>query len=268
MDPKYVLIFLASTEGAKQCLDNGAAVAERLGLPLRLAHVQIGAGSIVLPSQEQLSEYEAEHLGEFEQKQTQSLREIVKEWAHARGIDAPFDLFEGDEWHVMRRYRSKARLVVLASPHTQPLGHRDVLRAALLRSGHPVVMIPPQWTGAFGARLLVGWEDVAPLRRSLTAFSPFLSAASHVEVVAVNQEEAGLETAREALGAIAPHAVYRRLDGEGRRTADVLLDEARKTGSDGIVMGAFRRGEILNWLIPGTSSRLIQDSFVPLLMSS
>lgn len=268
MDPNFVLIFLASTQGAKQCLDTGAAVAGLLNLPLRLAHVQIGPGSIVLPSQEQLSEYEAEHLGEFEQKQTQSLREIVKEWAHACGVDAPFDLFEGDEWHVMRRYRGKARLVVLASPHTQPLGHRDVLRAALLRSGHPVVMIPPEWSGAFGQRLLLGWEDVAPLRRAIVAFTPFLSSASHIEVVAVNQEEPALDAARGVLESIAPHAVYRRVDGEGRRTSDVLLDEARKIAADGIVMGAFRRGEILNWLIPGTSSRLIQDSFVPLLMSS
>ena len=31
-------------------------------------------------------------------------------------------------------------------------------------------------------------------------------------------------------------------------------------------MGAFRRGEILNWLARGTSTQLIQSSALPLLM--
>ncbi len=268
MELPFVLVLLASATGAAECLNIGAKVSHTLSRPLRLTHVQIGPGSIVLPSQEQLSEYEAEHLAEREQTQTEAIRALVEEWTCANGIAAPLDVFEGDEWHVMRHYHGKVGLVVLASPHTQPVGHRETLRAALLRSGHPVVMIPPGWSGGFGSRLLVGWEDVPPLRRAIDAFAPFLSAAAQVDVVAVEQDEASLQLARSVIAPVAPAATFRLVSAAGRKTAAVLLDEARACQSDGIVMGAFRRGEILNWLAPGTSSRLIHDSFLPLLMSS
>lgn len=267
MEPPFVLVLLASTTGATECLTIATKVSQTLARPIRLAHVQVGPGSIILPSQEELSEYEAEHLADREQAETEAIRALVASWTHGTGTDVPLDVFRGDEWRVMRHYRGKVSLVVLASPHTQPIGHRETLRAALLRTGHPVVMVPPGWTGDFGRRLLVGWEDVPPLRRALAAFTPFLSAAAQVDVVAVEQDQASLDLARTVIGPIAPAATYRLVGAAGRKTANVLLDEARASQSDGLVMGAFRRGEILNWLAPGTSTRLIHDSFLPLLMS-
>jgi len=263
----FILVLLASTTGATECLTIASKVGETVQRPIQIAHVQVGPGAIILPSQEQLSEYEAEHLADRESAQTEAIRALVGTWNHSAKQQAELDEFVGDEWRVMRHYRGKVAMVVLASPHTQPVGHRETLRAALLRAGHPVVMVPPGWTGSFGHRLLVGWEDVAPLRRAVAAFAPFLAAAEQVDVVAVQQEPAVLDVARSVLGPIAPGARYRVVAAEGRRTATALLDEARACHADGLVMGAFRRGEILNWLVPGTSSRLILESFVPLLMS-
>ncbi len=267
MEAPFVLVLLASTTGATECLSVAAKVGQTLGRPIQLVHVQVGPGSIILPSQEELSEYEAEHLSDREQAETEAIRALVATWNQSSGTPATIDVFRGDEWRVMRHYRGKVSLVILASPHTQPVGHRETLRAALLRTGHPVVMVPPGWTGTFGRRLMIGWEDVPPLRRAISAFAPFLSAAVQVEVVAVEQDQASLDLARSVIDPIAPAATYRLVAAAGRRTANALLDEARTNQSDGLVMGAFRRGEILNWLAPGTSSRLIHDSFLPLLMS-
>ncbi len=266
MESQFILVLLASTRGATQCLQAAAVVSERLGQKLRLAHVEIGSRSILLPSQEQLSEYEVEHLAERERRETEQLREIVTEWTRTSGIHAEFDLYQGDEWRVMRHYRKSASMVVLAAPHAQPIGHREALRAALWRTRHPVVMVPPTWDGGFGRRLMVGWRDMPPLRRALAAFAPFLGAAEQVEVVAVDQDASALESARAAIAPMARGASYRVVDSGGRRTAAALLEAASAGQADGLVMGAFRRGEILNWLVPGTSSRLIQASTLPLLM--
>jgi nucleotide-binding universal stress UspA family protein len=266
MESKFILVLLASTTGAPQCLRVAAAMSQRLGQRLRFAHVEIGPRAILLPSQEQLSEYEVEHLVERERAETEKLGKIVSDWTHEHGISAEFDLYKGDQWRVMRHYRRTASMVVLAAPDTQPVGHREGLRAALIRIRHPVVMVPPTWEGGFGRRLLVGWRDVPPLRRALQSFGPFLAAAEQVEAVAVDQESSALDAARAALDPITPAASYRVVASEGRRTATVLLDAATAWQADGLVMGAFRRGEILNWLVPGTSSRLIHSSPVPLLM--
>lgn len=267
MDDAYILVLLASTIGAQECLDVAAIISRSLDQPLRLLHVQVGPGSLVLPTQEHLSEYEVEHLEEREQKETDMLADMVADWSRHSGLAAPIEVVTGDEWRALRPHRTKASLVVLASPHTQPVGHRETLRAALLRAGHPVVMIPPGWHGSFGRRLVVGWQDVLPLRRAIVSFGPFLSRAEQVLVIAVQQDEASLVEARNSLDTLAPAAVYRLVAAEGRKTATVLLEEARQAEADGIVMGAYRRGEILNWLMPGTSTRLIQDSTIPLLMS-
>ncbi len=267
MDDAYILVLLASTTGAQECLDIAAIMSRSLGQPLRLLHVQVGPGSLVLPTQEHLSEYEVEHLEEREQKETDMLADLVADWSRHAGLAAPLEVVTGDEWRALRPHRTRATLVILASPHTQPVGHRETLRAALLRAGHPVVMIPPGWHGSFGRRLLVGWQDVPQLRRALAAFGPFLGQAEQVTVIAVQQDEAVLVEARKVIEPFAPGAVYRAVAAEGRRTAIVLLDEARQAEADGIVMGAYRRGEILNWLRPGTSTRLIEESTIPLLMS-
>ncbi len=266
MESKFILVLLASTTGATQCLRIASVMSERLGQKLRLAHAEIGPRSILLPSQEQLSEYEVEHLADRERLETEKLHDVVSQWTSTAGISAEFDLYKGDEWRVMRHYRKTASMVVLAAPHTQPVGHREALRAALLRTRHPVVMVPPAWEGSFGRRLMVGWWDVPPLRRALRAFRPFLAAAEQVEAVTVGQDESVLEGARAALAPIASGASYRMVAADGRRTADVLLDAAAAYQADGLVMGAFRRGEILNWLARGTSTRLIQSSSLPLLM--
>ena len=267
MEQPVILVLLASTTGAIPCLSAATEAARVLGKKIQVAHVQVGPGSIILPSQEQLSEYEAEHLADREEAETEAIRALVTQWSAETGVNAPLDVFQGDEWRVMRHYRGKVSLVVLASPHTQPVGHRETLRAALLRAGHPAVMIPPEWNAGVGRRLMIGWEDVPPLRRAIAAFAPFLRTAEVVDVVAVEQDDATLDLARSVIGPVAPAAGYRRILAAGRKTAAVLLEEARTTNADGLVMGAFRRGEILNWLAPGTSTRLIHDSFLPLLMS-
>lgn len=266
MESPFILVVLASTIGAQQCLRIATEMSERLGQKLRLAHVEIGPRSIVLPSQEQLSEYEVEHLAERERGETEKLRDIVADWTRSSGLSVEFDLYKGDEWRVMRHYRISASMVVLAAPDTQPIGHRESLRAALLRTRHPVVMVPPTWEGGFGRRLMVGWRDIPPLRRALASFRPFLASAEQVEAVAIDEEATALDGARAAIGPISAEATYRVIPSEGRRTATVLLEAAAAYQADGLVMGAYRRGEILNWLVPGTSTRLIHQSTLPLLM--
>ncbi|MDA8052456.1 MAG: universal stress protein [Rhodospirillales bacterium] len=267
MDDPYILVLLASTTGAQECLDVAASISRTVGQPLHLLHVQVGPGSLILPTQEQLSEYEVEHLDEREQAETDALADLAADWTRQSGLAASLEVVRGDEWRALRPHRIRASFVVLASPHTQPVGHRETLRAALLRAGHPVVMIPPGWQGTFGRRLLVGWEDVPPLRRAIAAFSPFIGRAEQITVVAVQQDETALAEARTSLEKLAPGATYKGVGADGRKTAAVLLEEARQAEVDGIVMGAYRRGEILNWLMPGTSTRLIQESTIPLLMS-
>ena len=82
----------------------------------------------------------------------------------------------------------------------------------------------------------------------------------------VGQEESVLDGARAAIAPIATEPCYSAVGSNGRRTADLLLDAAAAYRADGLVMGAFRRGEILNWLARGTSTRLVQSSSLPLLM--
>ena len=147
-----------------------AILSLRLGRKLRVVHVEIGLRSIVLLWQKELSEYEPEHLADRERSETEKLRALIADWTRASGIAAEFDCFDGDEWRVTRHDRGKASMVVLAAPHTQPVGHCETLRAVLLRTGHPVVMVQPECEGRLGRRLMVGSEDAPPLRRALAPF--------------------------------------------------------------------------------------------------
>jgi len=168
-------------------------------------------------------------------------------------------------------------LFVASSPYREGAspGWDDLVETALFGSGHGVYFVPPGTQPRSSlAKVLVAWADTREPARAVAEALPFLRSAAEVEIVSV--AEAPEKPAALGLGAvdIAAHldrhgisVTIRPLDKARRSVTDVLLDEALRVSADLIVMGAYGHSRWREWIVGGTTRRMLAESQVPILMA-
>jgi len=147
----------------------------------------------------------------------------------------------------------------------------------LLRSGRPTLALPRGATLARRPRrVLVAWSDTPESARALHEALRWLPSGCALRIVTV----AGAGHARDVYesttgasalaGHLASHdtmATFDVLDGQGRPPEDVLLDEARTTSADLIVMGCYGHSHAAEYVFGGVTRALLHRSRVPLLLA-
>ncbi|WP_413626391.1 universal stress protein [Luteibacter sp. Lutesp34] len=166
--------------------------------------------------------------------------------------------------------------VPLEAAPMQPVAKRWFTHL-LLRSGRPTLALPRGATLARRPRrVLVAWSDTPESARALHEALRWLPSGSALRIVTV----AGAGHARDVYesttgasalaGHLASHdtmATFDVLDGQGRPPEDVLLDEARTTSADLIVMGCYGHSHAAEYIFGGVTQALLRRSRVPLLLA-
>ena len=68
------------------------------------------------------------------------------------------------------------------------------------------------------------------------------------------------------LGLPAERVSFRTIGPKGGEEGDSLLAAVAKAGADGLVMGAYRRGRVMEWILGGVTRHVLHNATVPLLM--
>jgi hypothetical protein len=159
-----------------------------------------------------------------------------------------------------------ASLVVLAQPSA---GARPAAAggfdAALFATGKPVLVVPPGDGAPFGRHLAVGWRDVPATRRCLAALRPWLLAAATVSVIAVTHGDVPQPPDWNAANLPAA-ATFRSVRPAGRPDGELLLQEAEALGADGLAIGAYRQGRLVERLVGGVTADVLRLAKIPVLM--
>jgi nucleotide-binding universal stress UspA family protein len=174
---------------------------------------------------------------------------------------------------VAQMGRLRDLLVVGRSPAAVG-GASGTLEAALMESGRPLLIMPPDWTRPLDGTTVVAWKDVAEAARAVTAAMPFLARANRVEVVEVHEgqstEETGVGDSAESLVAnLALHRVTakaRRVLAGNRSGPDALLAAAHDSDADLVVMGAYGHSRLREMIFGGFTRRLLGAADLPVLM--
>jgi nucleotide-binding universal stress UspA family protein len=119
--------------------------------------------------------------------------------------------------------------------------------------------------GGFGRHLAVGWRDDAHTRRSLEKLRPFLFAAEAVSVIAVTNDTAPLP-ADWAAAHLPQGAQWHVEKPDGRNDGTALLAAATALGADGLAMGAYRHGRLVERILGGVTSDVLREATIPVLM--
>jgi nucleotide-binding universal stress UspA family protein len=145
--------------------------------------------------------------------------------------------------------------------------------ALLLRTGRPVLIVPPGVDALTGRRVIVAWKDTREARRAVADALPLLHRADEVVVVEVcglGEEQDCQYRLRDVAQYLAHHrvaAVGERVRPAEATTANALLRLAEEEGADLIVAGAYGHSRLGEWLFGGMTQDLLANSPVCCLFS-
>jgi len=174
--------------------------------------------------------------------------------------------------HVALHARTRDLCLVPMMDHLD--GQRSVAEAVVFGSGRPVLLFRPGAADLLGGGLstVVAWDGSRTAARALADALPLLSKARQVRVLTVINEKA---EARSGLGdevvrhlkAHGVDAVADEVDAAGRKVGQVFSDYVVQYRSDLLVMGAYGRSRVTEFILGGATEYMLHDPKVPLFLS-
>ena len=150
---------------------------------------------------------------------------------------------------------------------------RKALDRALLDSGVPMLVLPPEWTGkSVGRNVVIAWNGGREALRAVHDAMPILEKAAKVTIFAFSARPSDLRASAEMLGDhLKAHGVASRIS-DWTNTGDLSAIEALFASldtqdADLIVAGAFGHSRFYEGMFGGVSLDLLRQQSLPVLMS-
>ena len=166
-------------------------------------------------------------------------------------------------------------LIVAPAPagSSREVVRRGALDRALLESGAPMLIMPPDWTGgAVGSNVVIAWNGGREALRAVHDAMPFLEKAGKVTVFCFSSRPSDLRASAAMLvDHLATHGVPAHIS-DWTNTGDLSAIEALFASldtqdADLIVAGAFSHSRLYEGLFGGVSLDLMRQQSLPVLMS-
>jgi nucleotide-binding universal stress UspA family protein len=151
----------------------------------------------------------------------------------------------------------------------------DLVRSVLMASGRPVLIVPHFGEFAsIGDTVVIAWKEARESARAVADALPFLKRARKVVVVSISTpheqgvretlSDAGIAAflARHGIAADVRHEVAEDID-----AGNLLLSRTADLEADLIVMGAYSRLRLSEFVLGGVTRVMLQAMTVPVLMS-
>ncbi|MDA1021899.1 MAG: universal stress protein [Proteobacteria bacterium] len=162
-----------------------------------------------------------------------------------------------------------ADLIVVAKPETQSgLGVRT-LEAALLETGKPVLMAPPNPAGMVGVHVAIAWDGGTESAKAVSATMPLLTSADAVTVFSApvsTEPRLAVEKLIEYLAWHDIKATAESIDVKATGVGDALLDGAARAGADVLVMGGYGHSRARQLVMGGVTSHIIKATEMPVIL--
>jgi nucleotide-binding universal stress UspA family protein len=177
----------------------------------------------------------------------------------------------GPEPYWLAEYGRAADLLVVGRPGDGDGVSLDMLEAALLDSGRPLLIPPAASMAGLPETVAIAWKATPEAARAVTAAMPFLSMAKQIVVLTVAEDETTTEeegTARLVTN-FRWHGVpvaSRRLQPDAHGAAETLLAAAGEHAGL-LVMGGYGHSRLREWIFGGFTQRVLRDAEIPVLMA-
>jgi nucleotide-binding universal stress UspA family protein len=196
--------------------------------------------------------------------------------AAREGVACEWLIGEGDAADLLGMAARLQDLIVVGQSdweHTESAW--DVAERMVLTSGKPTVVIPRGGgIETVGKNVLVAWNDSREAAEALLAARPFLKRADRVTLLTGQGREILPTRANvpklDVSSYLSRHgiaATVQTLEDPDADAGKAILATATKLHADLIVMGAYGRNWLTEWLLGGATRHILKTAAVPVLMA-
>lgn len=286
MTIKNILVPLDGTDATHPALEIALSVARNLKGHVDVLHVKTDSKSVVPLLGEGMSGNMIEEMIEFAEKETAertsnarrlfdatcSEMEIsVANKPDGNGVSARWVENVGREEDLVAKLGRLSDMIVVPLPGTDPEPSVAMtVNAALFETGRLVLLAPPKTPKEFGMKGAIAWNGSIQSARALTAAMPIIESAKSTVIMTAES----LRTEADGAAQLAESLAWRGLavdtqileEGQGPVGSE-LLNACKDNGTDFLVMGAYTRSRLRQWILGGVTSYVLENAELPVLMA-
>lgn len=210
-----------------------------------------------------------------EHAKTMAEREGVSLVSYGEATELPsiaFHQTKGPVLSVLQEESQLTDLIVCAKP-TPGLGTDmgNVLPDLLIGSRRPFLITPEAAPEQIGRHVVIAWNGGSEAASAVRQARGFLPVAEKIEVVIVSDDEKNgrAEIAR-PIAYLAYHGIKaeaRVITGKARGSGETLMAYAEEQGADLLIMGAYGRSRVREFIFGGATRKVLQEAKMPVFMA-
>lgn len=287
MTIRTVLAPLGSSQNPSSHLAGAFAFAKRLGAHVDVFHISpdprdsvayVGEGVTGAIIEDLMSAAEQEG----DARATQSRAEFdsmcaateaaVAETAAAGGFSAAFASVTGRIYDLVALRGRLADVIVVPRPQKgDDAMVQATLEVALMETGRPVLVVPPEPVSELGERVVVLWSGAEEAARAVAGALPLLHKARTVAAYSFSRYAKPPAQAADLVTYLGWHGItvgaHGDIDTAGRDVADAAFEKLDENRADLVVMGAYTHSRLRHLIFGGMTSAMLERARVPVLMA-
>jgi nucleotide-binding universal stress UspA family protein len=177
----------------------------------------------------------------------------------------------GDEARWLAEHGRAADLIVMGRSRNGEGLAMDMLEAALIDSGRPVLIAPRQGRRELSGVVAIAWKDRPEAARAIAAAQPFLQLAKKIVIISISEDMSSNRPSCERLcRAISwqnSATSVQCLKPERRPPVETLLAAAHAASADMLIMGGYGHSRTREIIFGGFTRRILSDADLPVLMA-
>jgi hypothetical protein len=189
----------------------------------------------------------------------------------AVGLSAEWQSEIGAEHACIAAYGRVADLIVVGRARAGSGIAMEVLEAALMDTGRPVLIAPDKAATSVGRIVTIAWKDTPEAAGAVAAARSFIREAERVVIMTVEEEPDGEDRSgkrlQSALRWYSPQVLLRRLTWDLRAPVETLLEAAVRVESDLLAMGGYGNTRLREAVFGGFTRHVLEHAALPVLMS-
>jgi enolase len=265
-----VVAVIEEASTAQRCLTVAQRAAAITGtLSLSALHICVDPAKLIAAAEEIDLQLMRELREGTAQERLLQARNVFEGWLSFSGARVKWLEHAGDVTSSLIAEVKNAALIAIAQPHN--LDSADALHAAIFNTGLPVLFVPTKGSlpAPLGEHIVIAWKPRTQARKAIMHTIPWLRAAKKITIVAVDEAESARDCVEvlkllndQGLSAEVRHVKTQ----PGQHIGARLLAEAQAVAADSIVMGAFRFGQIFEWVFGGVTHEVLTRTRLPIFM--
>ncbi len=144
------------------------------------------------------------------------------------------------------------------------------LEAALLDTGRPIVVAPPEPPAVLGQSIAIAWEGSPEATRAIADAMPILEQAETITILAPSVGQVAPIEPAEMVRQLGWHGVAARVqpfDAVVTELGAAFLEQAASAGADMLIKGAYSQSRLRQLILGGRTRHILANTTIPVLLA-